>query len=110
MKQYQLKMKQQKSLDKLGAKMGWAGLQKPQKANFNGFTNVLAYYGSSYYNTAEMSKFIDSIVQECKQLDIETMTPKELESLLQSWDKSGTNRSTTLQYLLVPQGSQKGEI
>lgn len=40
-----------------------------------------------------MSKFIDSIVQECKQLDIETMTPKELESLLQSWDKSGTNRS-----------------
>ena len=57
-----------------------------------GFTNVITYYGSSSYNTAEMTKLIDLIVQECKQLGIETKTPEELRSLLDSWE-SGTNRS-----------------
>ena len=39
-----------------------------------------------------MTKLIDLIVQECKQLGIETKTPEELRSLLDSWE-SGTNRS-----------------
>ncbi len=39
------------------------------------------------YNTAEMSKLIELIVQECKQLDIETKSDAEINSLLESWDK-----------------------
>lgn len=34
-----------------------------------------------------MSKLIELIVQECKQLDIETKSQAEIDSLLESWDK-----------------------
>lgn len=44
------------------------------------------------YNTAEMSKLIELIVQECKQLDIETKSDAEINSLLKEWDKSGNKR------------------
>ena len=35
-----------------------------------------------------MSKLIELIVQECKQLDIETKSDAEIESLLESWGKN----------------------
>lgn len=69
--------------------LGW--VCETTKSKLEGFTNVLAYYGSSTYNTKEMSRLIDLIVQECKQLEIETMTEAELNSLKNSW-VSGTNR------------------
>jgi len=37
--------------------------------------------GSSDYNTAEMSALVDGAVMEAKQLDIETLTPAELERM-----------------------------
>lgn len=40
------------------------------------------YYGSSTYNTAEMSRLIDFIVQECQQLSIETKSADEIRSLI----------------------------
>ncbi len=43
------------------------------------------YYGSSQYNTKCMSRLIDSLVQDCKALGIETMPPAEVERLLSSW-------------------------
>lgn len=49
---------------------------------------MIIYYGSSSYNTAEMSKLIELIVQECKTQDIETKSDAEIKSLLESWDKS----------------------
>ena len=69
--------------------LGW--ITEITKSKLEGFTNVIAYYGSSSYNTAEMSRLIDLIVQECKQLDIETKSKSEIDSLLRSW--AGTNRS-----------------
>lgn len=65
--------------------LGW--ITETTKSKLEGFTNVIAYYGSSSYNTSEMSRLIELIVQECKQQEIETMTPNELNSLLESWDK-----------------------
>lgn len=53
--------------------LGW--ITETTKSKLEGFTNVIAYYGSSTYNTSEMSRLIELIVQECKQQDIETMTP-----------------------------------
>ena len=41
--------------------------------------------GSSEYNTAEMSRFIDRIVEEAQELGIETATPDELERMKQEW-------------------------
>lgn len=41
--------------------------------------------GSSEYNTKEMSEFIDGVVSECKNLDIETLTPQELQIIKENW-------------------------
>ena len=57
------------------------------KSKLEGFTNVIAYYGSSTYNSAEMSRLIDLIIQECKQLNIETLTPEQLSILKEEWGK-----------------------
>ena len=43
------------------------------------------YYGSSSFDTKEMSVFIDGIVSECKELGIETMTPRDLEVMKTAW-------------------------
>jgi hypothetical protein len=61
------------------------------------FKHLAILRGSSEYDTREMSILIDGIVSECKEMDIETMTPKELAELKSSWkgvenekDKNGT--------------------
>ena len=42
------------------------------------FTHYKIFKGSSEFDSKEMSIFIDGIIQECKQLDIETLTPEEI--------------------------------
>lgn len=49
------------------------------------FTHYKIYKGSSEFNTKEMSVLIDGIVQEAKNLDIETMTPTQLAELKSLW-------------------------
>lgn len=48
---------------------------------------VHCYYGSSTYNTREMSLLIDLLVELATSLDIETKPQAEIESLLEEWDK-----------------------
>lgn len=48
---------------------------------------VLAYYGSSTYDSKEMSLLIELLVQQAKELGIETKTQAEINSLLESWGK-----------------------
>lgn len=50
------------------------------------FVHYKIYKGTSEYNTKEMSIFIDGVVQEAKELGIETKTPRELEELKRMWD------------------------
>ena len=47
--------------------------------------NVNLYYGSSTYDKPTMSRLIDNIVQDAKALDIETLTPDELERMREEW-------------------------
>lgn len=49
------------------------------------FASYLMIKGSSEYDTAEMSHFIDRIVEEAKELGIETETPDELARMKQEW-------------------------
>ena len=49
------------------------------------FASYLMIKGSSEYDTAEMSRFIDRIVEEAQELGIETATPDELERMKQEW-------------------------
>lgn len=51
-------------------------------------TQLQYYLGSSTYNTKEMSVFIDGIVRECRDLDIDVTTPNEIERMKQEWGVS----------------------
>lgn len=50
-----------------------------------GYRNLKAYYGSSTYDTRQMSMLIDHIVQDCKAVGIDTKSKEELDSLLGAW-------------------------
>lgn len=41
--------------------LGW--ITETTKSKLEGFTNVLAYYGSSVYDSKEMSRLIDLIIE-----------------------------------------------
>ena len=49
------------------------------------FTHYKIFKGSSEYDTREMSILIDGIVQEAKDLNIETLPPNEIERLKALW-------------------------
>lgn len=55
------------------------------KSKLPGCTNVILYYGSSTYDTAQMSRLIDLIVQDCKEQGIETLTPQQLDAMKERW-------------------------
>ncbi len=49
-------------------------------------TELIAYYGTSSYNTSQMAHFIDFVVEEAKLQNIETLTPQELSILKERWE------------------------
>ena len=59
------------------------------RSKLPGYRNLMVYYGSSVYNTKQMSDLIDHLVQDCKALDIETMTPDKLSLLMEEWSGRG---------------------
>ena len=56
------------------------------KSKIPGYRNLMVYYGSSVYDSKQMSQLIDNLVQDCKALDIETMTPDKLALLMEGWN------------------------
>ena len=63
--------------------IGWVTDTFPSK--LEGCTNVILYYGSSTYDSSQMNRLVNILCQECEQLNIETKSPYELASLLDSW-------------------------
>ena len=56
--------------------LGWQTDRLPSE--IEGFTNVILYYGSSVYDTKQMSQLIDHLIQDARALGIETLPPEEL--------------------------------
>ena len=56
------------------------------------FRTYLMLRGSSTYDTAEMSALINGLVEECKDLGIETMTPQELERMMALYEQNRRKR------------------
>lgn len=56
-------------------------------SKIDGCKNVVLYYGSSTFDTKQMSRLIDNIVQDCKALGIETLTPQQLDALKEEWGR-----------------------
>ena len=81
---------QNKALDKFKREweskgLGWQTEEFPSK--LDGCTNVIVYYGSSAFDTKQMSRMIDSVVTDCQSIGIETRSPEEINSLLEEWNE-----------------------
>lgn len=63
--------------------LGW--VTDTTKSKLDGYTNVLTYYGSSTYDTKQMSRLIDLLVQECEQLEIPIKPKEEIDSMIKEW-------------------------
>lgn len=50
-----------------------------------GCRNLMAYHGSSTFDTRQMSRLIDNLVQGCKGCDIEVLPPDKLALLKEEW-------------------------
>lgn len=67
-----------------GKGTGWVcDILGPSK--LEGYTVVNCYYGSSTYDTRQMSALLDAIIHDCKAQGIETATPEELARLKEKW-------------------------
>ena len=62
-----------------GRGIGWQAEEMPSK--IKGCVNVVLYYGSSVYDSRQMSALIDELVRECHEQRIETMGPEEIRRL-----------------------------
>lgn len=65
----------------------WRACRILGEVTVNGATGVQlqCYYGSSTYDQAEMCKLIDGVVNECKDLGIETLPPDEIAAMNARW-------------------------
>lgn len=63
--------------------IGW--LTDTAESKLEGCTNVLLYFGSSTYNTKQMSRLLDLVIEDCKENGIEVLTPDELSLIKEEW-------------------------
>lgn len=55
-------------------------------SKLKGCVNLMFHPGSSDFDKSQMSVLIDSLVQDCKNLDIETLSEREISLLKEDWD------------------------
>jgi hypothetical protein len=67
----------------------WRTVRNLGEVHINGQTGVQlqCYFGSSTYDSKEMSVLIDGVVSECKEVGIETLPPDELARMNEEWRK-----------------------
>lgn len=67
----------------------WRTVKELGEVCVNGTTGIQlqCYFGSSTYNTKEMSVLIDGVVSEAKEMGIETLPVEELQRLKKMWGK-----------------------
>ena len=68
---------------------GWIARELGE-SKLDGYINVMNYYGSSVYDSKQMSRLIDRLADDCREQGIETMPDRELRQLAESW--SGKER------------------
>ena len=56
-------------------------------SKIDGCSNLKLTYGSSVYNTQQMSLLIDHLIQDCEAMGIEYLTPDEIQNLLSLWEE-----------------------
>ena len=69
-----------------GHGLGWLAEDIGECQNLKGYHNIMCYHGSSVYNTKEMARLIDCLVDECNQLGIKLEPSEYIQSLIEGWD------------------------
>lgn len=67
--------------------MGWLA-EVTEKARAEGYKVIRVYSGSSVYDTKEMSRLIEYVVDEAKEQGIETMTPDQISELISKMEEN----------------------
>lgn len=49
------------------------------------YQTIIVYFSSSDFDTRQMSRFLDLIIEDCKEQGIETMTPEEINKMKDLW-------------------------
>ena len=79
----------EKDVERLTRSWQRNGLGWPVKdlgpSQVKGCRNLMCYHGSSTYDTAQMSRLIDLLVQDCKAVGIEVLSPDKLALLKEEW-------------------------
>ena len=67
----------------------WRELEVVGEVNVNGrdATQLLCYYGSHTYDTKEFSRLLDGVIDEMKELGLQTPQEEDMERALQNWEK-----------------------
>ncbi len=52
-----------------------------------GYKLLIVYKGSSEYDTKQMSRLIDSVMQDAEAVGVETLSEREMSLLLEDWGK-----------------------
>ena len=65
---------------------GWV-TERVDDGKREGTALIRAYYGTSKYNTKQMSRIIDGLVQDCKAAGIPTLDELEVERLINEWNQ-----------------------
>ena len=66
--------------------IGWITDRIPSK--IEGCTNIIAYYGSSTFDTGQMHRLITLVEQDCKEYGIPTYEDIVIQEALERWEKS----------------------
>lgn len=67
--------------------LGWV-CDVLRESKIAGYVNIIAYYGSSTYTSAELSRVIDAIIEDCKAQGISTMSLSDIMLLRNENDAS----------------------
>ena len=65
--------------------IGWQTDTMPSK--IDGCTNVILYYGSSVYDSKQMSLLLENLIQDCKALGIQTESPDAIAKMKSLWEE-----------------------
>lgn len=82
---------QERAADRLEKGWGCNGIgwfSERSESRLQGCVNVTLYYGSSTYDTHQMSRLIDHIVEDCRALGIETLPPERLAAMKEDWGRA----------------------
>lgn len=70
--------------------IGWIAEDAGECKSLKGYHNIMCYHGSSVYDTKEMTRLIDYLVDECNQLGIQLEPSEYIRSLVEEWGNEQT--------------------